>query len=250
VPQASRRWEPPGRCEIPDWFDPLRDQIRHELEEAGRRAAANAATRERLETQLEAARAVHDRLEKPTRSERERLAAAERDVDKAAQARDLAEHRLQGCGIRGRRQARRDLAAADNRLTWANHILEQAQVTSSRDVERYHHASHQVRDLREELRGHEASELFDRYSTTDRIPHLQERLDALDTWWRFAQGDKLDVPRLAEIADILGNVNDHHGHYHWLTDTVEQHAIDAGIPLRTPARAAQGIETPGVDISL
>ena len=53
TPQPSRRWEQPGRCEIPEWFDPLRDQTRNELEEAEQRAAANAAQRERLETQLD-----------------------------------------------------------------------------------------------------------------------------------------------------------------------------------------------------
>ena len=250
TPQPSRRREQPGRCQIPEWFDQLRDQTRTELEQAEHRAAANAAIRERLQTELEAARAVHDRLEEPTRWEHERLAAAERDVHEASQARELAEHRIQGCGIRGRRQARRELAAADNKLTWANHTLEQTQASITPDVNRYHRACHQVRDLGEALRSHETSELLDRYTTTDWIPHLRERLDALDTWWRFAKGDKLDVPLLAEILDTLGNVNDHRGHYRWLTDVVEQHAIDAGIQLPTARREVTGIEPPGVEIGL
>ena len=128
----------------------------------------------------------------------------EHDLDARQPRRSpLAEHRLDSCGIRGRRHARRDLAAADNRLTWANHTLEQTQASISPDVDRYHHAGQQVRDLRDALRSHDTAELFDRYTTTDRIPHLQERLDALDTWWRFAKGDKIDVPRLAEVVDIL-----------------------------------------------
>jgi conjugative relaxase-like TrwC/TraI family protein len=249
-PQPSRRWDHPGRCEIPDWFDPLREQTHRELAEAEQRAAANAAKRKRLESQLEAARAVHDRLEEPTRWDRERLAAAERDVDKASQARALAEQRLQGCGIRGRRQARRALAAADNQLTWGNHTLEQTHASISPNVERYHHARHRVRELRDALRSHGALELLDRYGTTDRIPHLQQRLDALDTWWRFAKGDKLDVPRLAETLDILGNLDDHRGHYRWLTDAVEQHAIDAGIHLPTREPEALRLEPPGLEIGL
>jgi conjugative relaxase-like TrwC/TraI family protein len=248
MPQPSRRWEQRGRCEIPDWFEPLRDQTRHDLEEAEERVAANAAERERLESQLDAARAVADDLEEPTRWDRERLAAAERDVEKASQSLELAEIRLQGRGTRGCRQARRELAAAENQLTWANYSHEQTQATISPDVDRYHHASDQVRDLREALRGHRTSELFDRYTTTDRIPHLQQRLDAVDTWWRFAKGDKLDVPRLTEIVDILGNINDHDGHYRWLTDAVEQHCLDAGILLRTPRPEVAGIESAGVDI--
>jgi conjugative relaxase-like TrwC/TraI family protein len=249
TPQPSRRREQPGRCEIPDWFNQLRDQTRHELEEAEQRRA-NHAERNRLESQLESARAVTDGLEGPTRWKRDRLAAAERDVDQASQARELAEQRLQGCGIRGRRHAHRDLAAAENQLTWANHTLAQIQASISPDVERYHHAWHQVRDLRETLRNHQTTEIFDRYTTTDRIAHLHQRLDALDTWWRFAQGDELDVPRLTEIIDTFGNADDHHGHYRWLTDAVKQHCHDAGIHLPTREFQTPRIETPGLEIGL
>jgi conjugative relaxase-like TrwC/TraI family protein len=250
TPHPSRWEEQRGRCEIPNWFNQLRDQTLRELAEAEQRAAANTTARRRLECELEAARAVTDELEEPTRWGRERLATAERDVDTASQARQLADQRLQRCGIRGRRQARRALAAADNHLTWANHTLAQTQTSISRDVDRHHHAWHQVRDLRDELRSHETTELLDRYTTMERIPHLQQRLDALDTWWRFAQGDKLDVPRLAEIVDILGTVTDHHGHYRWLTETVEQHCHRAGIHLPTRELQAARIETPGVEIGL
>ena len=76
-------------------------------------------------------------------------------------------------------------------------------------------------------------ELFDRYTTIDRIPHLQQRLDALDTWWRFANGDRIDVDRLGELVDILGSVAGDHGHYRWLADTVEQYCHDAAIHLPT-----------------
>ena len=107
-----------------------------------------------------------------------------------------------------------------------------------------------MRRLRDALRSHETAELFERYKTTDRIPHLQERLDALDTWWRFANGDKINVPRLAEVVDILDNVDDDHGHYRWLADAVEQHCLDAGIHLPTLEPEAPGIETPGLDIGL
>ena len=131
----------------------------------------------------------------------------------ASRAREVAEHRLEGCGLRGRRRAHRELDAADNRLIWANHHLEQPEASISPDVDRYFETGREMRQLREELRSHETAELFARYKTVDRIPHLQERLDALDTWWRFANGDKIDVPRLAEVVDILDNVDGDHGRY-------------------------------------
>ena len=72
----------------------------------------------------------------------------------------------------------------------------------------------------------------------------------LDSWWRFAKGDKVDVPRLAEVVDILGNVDDYHGHYRWLGDAVEQHCHDAGIHLPTLKPETPDIETPSLDIGL
>ena len=140
----------------------------------------------------------------------------------------LAVHRLDSSGIRGRRHARRDLAAAENRLTWANHTLDQLQQHTSPDVDRYHHARHQVHDLSDELRHHATRELLDRYLTTDRIPQLQQRLDALDTWWRFATGDSIDVDRLGQLVDVLGAA-DGEGQYRWLAEAVEQYCHDAGI---------------------
>ncbi len=107
-----------------------------------------------------------------------------------------------------------------------------------------------MRQLREALRRHELSELFDRYTAIDRIPHLQQRLDALDTWWRFAKGDRIDVDRLGELVDILGNVAGDHGHYRGLADTVEQYCHDAGIHVSTPTAATAARELSGPELGL
>jgi hypothetical protein len=152
--------------------------------------------------------------------------------------------------IRGRRQAGRDVAAAENRLTWANHTLDQCHLQASPDVDRYHRARQQVHDLVDELRHHATRELLDRYTTVDRIPHLHRRLDALDTWWRFATGDSVDVTRLGEMVDILGTVNDDHGQSRWLADSVEQYCHEAGIHLACVQPAPLGVDPPGLDIGL
>jgi conjugative relaxase-like TrwC/TraI family protein len=243
-----RRRKPWGRCEIPDWFNPLRDQCRHELAEAEERAAANSATRERLQTQLEAARTVLDRLDGPTRWDRDRLADAQHQADNATREYERAQRRLEQSGLRGRRHARRDLAAAHNQLTWANHTLHQLQVEATPDVERYHHATRQLRELTDAVRSDRALQLLDRY-TVDLIPDLQQRLDALDTWWRFAHGDQLDAHRLTQIIDTLHNVTgDDAERFRWLTHTVKQHCFDAGIQL--PTTEVARIEPSGVELGL
>jgi conjugative relaxase-like TrwC/TraI family protein len=243
---------PPGRCEIPEWFDQLRDHTRDELANLQERVAVSAATRARLQADLDAAQRDVDRLDKPTQRQRDQLAAARHDLDDARSGHRLAVHRYESSGIRGRRQARRDLAAAENRLTWANHTLDRLQQQTSPDIDHYHRARHQVHDLGDELRHQATRDLLDRYTTTDRIPLLQQRLDALDTWWRFTNGDTIDATRLGQLVDILHNVSgDQAGHCRWLADTVEQycHTVDIHLPT-TLQPEMLGIESPGLDISL
>ena len=249
-PAPARRRDQPGRCEIPAWFDPLRDQTRQELDDAERRAAVHAAKRERLQTELDAAQYEMNRLEEPTRWDRQRLTSARDEVEHATSRHQLAAKHLDSVGIRGGRQARREFAAAENELTWARDRLKHVQASISPDVERYHEAWHQVRDLRQALRSHQTRELTERWTSIDLTPHLHERLDALNTWWRFAKGDSIGSTRLGEIVDILDDVDDDHGRYRWLIDAVEQHCLDAGIHLPTLEPEAPGIETPGLDIGL
>jgi conjugative relaxase-like TrwC/TraI family protein len=250
--RRSRRMpDRPGRCEIPDWLEALRDQTRQDLHEAEQRAAANSATRERINTELTAAHRELARLEEPTRDQREQLVAARRDVDDAVRKREVAEHRLEVTGFRGRRDARRQFAAADNDLRWAEHHLGQVQASTSPDVGHYHNAWRQVRELSEARRSHEMLEVLDRYTTVDRIPRLQDRLDALDTWWRFAKGDKLEVTRLAQVVDILHNVTgDHVERYGWLAEAVERYCHDAGIDVPTLQPATPSVESQGLDVGL
>jgi hypothetical protein len=103
--------------------------------------------------------------------------------------------------------------------------------------------------LREELRGHELDDVLDRYRG-DRVPQIEQRLDALDTWWRFANGDSIDVNRLGELVDVLANVADDHGEHRWLADTVERHCLDAGTHLPTPETETHPVEPSGVDVEL
>jgi conjugative relaxase-like TrwC/TraI family protein len=245
----SRPRPRPGRCEIPEWFDQLRMDTRQQLAEAEQRVAVNAAERERLQADLDGARHDVDRLDRPTRRQRDRLAAADHDLDDARLEHRLWVHRLDSGGMRGRRQARRDLAADENRLTWATHTLDQLQHEASPDVDRYHHARQQVHQLSDELRHHDTRELLDRYTINNRIPQLHQRLDALDTWWRFATGDSIDVDRLAHLVDVLGAIDGgHRSQYRWLANAVGQYCHTAGIHLASLRPEVPAVEAPGLDV--
>jgi hypothetical protein len=246
----ARRVERTGRCEIPEWFDQRRTETRRELADVEQRAAANAATRERLEAELHAAERDLHWLDLPTGRQRQDLAAARHQLDSASRDQQDAQRRLDRSGLRGRRDARRELTAAENRVTWANHTLEQVCASVSPDVDRYHQTTQRVRELREALGRHETHELLDRYIGVDRIPHLTEQLQALDSWWRFALGDRIDVNQLSEIVDLLGTVDGDHGHYRWLAEAVEQYCHAAAIDLPSPESATPGIESPSLDIGL
>jgi hypothetical protein len=237
-----------GRCAIPDWFDQLRDLTRVELAETEQRVNINAAEYERLQAELDAARRDVDRLDQLTRGQRDQMAAAHHDVDDAKVEHRLAVHRYETSGVRGRRQARRDLTAAENRLTWANYTLDQLQHQTSPDVDRYHQATRQLHDLGDALRSHDTRELLDRFTTSDRIPELHERLDALDTWWRFATGDSINVDGLGKLVDVLRAVDGDQGKCRWLADAVEQYCHDVGIHLSSVQPEMPSVEVHGLDV--
>jgi hypothetical protein len=237
-----------GRCAIPKWFDQLRDHTRAELTDLQGQVAVNAATRQRLQADLDEARRDVDRLDKPTRDQRDQLAAAHHDLADATLDHQIAVHRFDTCGIRGRRHARRGLTAAENRLTWANHTLDQLQHQMSPDVDRYHQATRQLHDLGDALRSHDTRELLDRFTTSDRIPELQQRLGALDTWWRFAIGDSINVDGLGELVVVLRTVDGDQGKCHQLADAVELYCHDAGIHLASLQPEVPAVEAPGLDV--
>jgi hypothetical protein len=65
--------------------------------------------------------------------------------------------------------------------------VEQLRAKASPEAEFYRHADVQMRQLRDDLRRHELKDVVDRYRA-DCIPLLQQRLDAVVTWWRWAWG--------------------------------------------------------------
>jgi hypothetical protein len=238
----------PGRCDVPDWFADLKRHTSDELERAIDTVETNARERERLQRELPAAQNTLARIDDETWPERNRFQRAERDRDEARWDRAAAERRLESSGLRGRRHARREFTAADNTFRWAEQEYEQVRADTGPDVERYHQAWNHLDQLHDELRNQHALALLDRW-TTRSIPQLEQRLDALDTWQRWAIGDGLDVPRLGNVVHTLLDASgDHASHFHSLGEAMKNWCVDAGIDLPTPKPPAPTLEISGPEL--
>jgi hypothetical protein len=215
---------------VPDWFDERQREVRHELHQAEQTASANALERERLETELAGARDTLLRLDAATQPYGHRLRRTEQERDGARREYAAAHCRLGAVGFRARRETRRDLVAADNRLKWASHDLRQIQTEVGPDVERHGAAWQQVETVRDRLRHHDRGALFDQYRI-DRVPHLAAQLEALDLWRCRAWGDSIDVQTLGEA---VGTPLSTGGHCRALVQAVQGWSGQAGICLPSP----------------
>ena len=188
-----------ARCATPDWFDPLRRQVRAELVIAQRAAEASRIERERLTRDLAAAERDLAGVDEATRSHRHRLAAANADLERASRQRAAAEWRLHSSGIRRRRHARVDLTATDRQLMWTKHRLDELQAQSGPHLESYNAASASVDAARARLDDHDSRTRLHRRT----VDLLERRADALDTWRRWARGDTVDIHELGGAIDVL-----------------------------------------------
>jgi conjugative relaxase-like TrwC/TraI family protein len=194
------------RCLVPDWFDALRAETVHQLEQAG----------ESHNRDLQGA-AVLD--EKVTTAER-RLHAAEQHARPFAQAVSAAKTALSAAV--DRRQSLHDqLAGAKRRerhvlkpaITTAEQHIQTSTIDHDRAVAAAEPARRSVvqtgtelRHLRDEQR---RQHLYDRWPTgTETINTLQHRVAALDTWRHWANGHQLTPNQTNQMATGLFVAND------------------------------------------
>jgi hypothetical protein len=178
----------------------LRQRAGADLAAAQARHAELAAKHRRLNDAVVAAERELSRVEEATRWHRQHLAAAERRVDQASRDRAAAEWRLDHSPLLQRRQARREVAAAENDASWANHQLDQARARAGPHVERYDQATANDASAALDLNRFYARRV-DR--TLDSIRDLQQRCAALDTWRRWAAGAAADEPEVDAVIDTL-----------------------------------------------
>jgi hypothetical protein len=241
---------PAARCVIPDWFEPLRRQVRADLAAAEARLAELTAERERLHRAVVAAEGELARVEVASRGHRQRLVGAEARAGRAKRECADAEWRLDHSGIRQRRQARRELAAAVNRALWANHQLDQARARARPHVERHSRASATVNDSQTALHHHFLDARRARH-TLNQIPELEQRRDARDTWHQWAAGGTVDANYLGAAVDkLITATGPHVNHSRALGQLVQQWAASAGIDPPTPEPPRLTRRIAGPDLGL
>lgn len=250
---AQRDRQPPRqqpRCQIPDWFHDLRADAADRYREAREALDDSAAARERLVEVVDtAARRIADEntICAPFDAE---LDAANDAVKQAEAARRAAQQRLDQSGLRGRRQARTELAVADETVTGTREMLAVAREQAREPYAQRNIARTQIEAARDALRSH------DMYAKWHFLPeHLsttEARVDVLDTWHDWADGRSVDQSRLEEAVTTLHEIAVHEPDNgtrqlaNVIHEWAEQHDIELSWPIVQQHRSIES----GVGIDL
>ncbi len=252
--QPAEAWrqpsEPAGRCEIPQWFDPLRAALRRDLYDAEQALTASEARRARLAAEATAAQRHLVRIEAATAPARQALATATDLYEEAWRRHARAQHHLDHSGIRGRRAARRDHHAAAGQLDAATEHLERTRRHAAPDVEHRHQARTRVDETGTALHRHDMRQ---QHHTVDHIAALRRQVESLDLWSRWAGGDTVNVQQLGDIVEQLTHISrrdEHADQFHALGETVRDWAGDAGIDLPAAARHSRTLQRAGPELEL
>lgn len=200
APQPARGREP--RCEVPEWFEPLRAKVNSDLAEAERAEAAAESTRAERAAELAQAKEQLASAEGRLDPHRPALESADAQVDDASVRWRAANHEAMQTKGRQHRAAERESAAAKHYLDKAR--ANQAKVEEAVAPERaaIAEATKKLRDLERSMR---VDKVFDRWtSPANQVPQLKSLSTALDDWKRWANGAHLPESRLVTTITALG----------------------------------------------
>ena len=189
------------RCVIPEWFEPLLNEARAELNSIEQRQAARAKEREQLQTAVGIADARLQQVDVATRQDRDALDDAERRAKQARWNHHAAQRRLDASPLRSRRSARRDVDESERQLDRATDYLERTRARTAPNVNHHSAALVAREDARRDLRHHDAASQLD--ILYDRLPDAQRRVRALETWRRWASGQRVTPEELHDTVVTL-----------------------------------------------
>ncbi|MEI8240746.1 MAG: hypothetical protein WCI22_15130, partial [Actinomycetota bacterium] len=192
---------PQPRCQVPDWFHDLRAdaadiyrQARHVLDDS-------TAARQRLVEVVDtAARRIAEANTMCAPFDAE-LDAARDAVKQAEAAQRAADQRLDQSGLRGRRQARTDLAEANESVASTGELLAFALEQAREPFARRHIARTKIETARDALRTHDILAKWQYFP--EHLSAAEARVDALDTWRDWAAGKPVSQDRLVEAVATL-----------------------------------------------
>jgi len=241
---------PQRRCQVPDWFHDQRADAGDNYRAARQALDDSMTKRERLAEVVDGAAqriAEGNSICAPLDAE---LDAARDAATQAEALRRAAQCRLDHSGLRGRRQARTELAAADETVAGTRELLAVAREQAREPYAQRNIARTQIEAARDVLRSH------DMYAKWHFLPeHLsaaEARVDALDTWHDWANGKPVTQGRLLEAVTTLHEIAAHEpdNGTRQLADVIQQWAEQHGIELMRPVvQQHRTIET-GIEIDL
>ena len=237
------------RCELPEWFEPLRAATRRDLDAAEQAATASAVQRGRVAASVTSAERHLAQVEAETAPARHMVAIATRRVDHAWLRHADAQRQNEAAGIRGRRQAHRDVELTALRLELATDFLASNQRSADPHVDNYRRAQAQVEQARDALHGHCVIARLDR--ADEHVATLRRRLDMLDCWRRWAEGDSVTNAELDGLVGELvepGRRGKDAGEFRALGQALAVWAGATGIRLRNPPLLTRRRERTGPEL--
>ena len=191
----------PPRCQIPDWFTDLRVDAAADYREARQALDESQSARQDLADTVAVAEQRLVAAKEACAPFDDRLATAGDAVKRAEETRRLAERELDQSGLRGRRQARTELASAVEFLAEQREQLTLAKENSRGPDNRRAVALHDLQTARHQLSNHH---MFERWQyLPEHLETAEQRLGALDTWRDWANGKPIDNERLAAAVTSL-----------------------------------------------
>jgi hypothetical protein len=192
---------PIPRCEVPSWFPSVLAEAQGALSAAEKSAAAAEARRAEATAGVAAADATLAEVAAATGADRDALRTAEARAVEARRNHASAQRRLETAPRRQRRTARDDLELADRRLERVENYLATTRQRARAAVERHNDAVTAQRDAHEELRTCDTLDRLDAMTPT--VGEHRMRVQALDVWKRWADGQPVPDRSLRTVAAIL-----------------------------------------------
>ena len=198
---------PQPRCQIPDWFHELRADAADNYRQARQALDDSMTARERLVEVVDvAARRIADANTMCAPFDTE-LDTASDAVKQAEAAQRAAQQRLDQSGLRGRRQARTELAAADETVTGTREMLAVAREQAREPYAQRNIDRRQIEAARDALRTHDILAKWQYFP--EHLSAAEARVDALDTWYDWAVGKPVRQDRLIEAVTTLHEIAAH-----------------------------------------
>jgi hypothetical protein len=189
------------RFQIPDWLQPLRDATAGQLADATDSKERDQHQRARINQEVVLAEQRHQQA-RDTAAPFEQAVSRTADANTAARVRrDSLAEQLANARRRDRKLLRSELITAEHDLAYTEIARSDALQAATPARDALAETADALRAARRNERNHQL--LDQRGGPSERLEHLSHRLEALDTWRKWAEGQKVTPERLEHAAIAL-----------------------------------------------